>query len=381
MMNNNEIELPALPSEEPEELVIYQKIMAYLLDMAVDYPEPRYLLEYQGVGFAPLGGIQAVSGQKKNGKTFLLTQFMSAILGEGSERLEAKLPGLKVRQETLEAIGKQPTVLYVDTEMEQLNTVKVARRVHWLCGWDTKQNCDRLRVLWLRTVEDPDEKRRIVMDAIQCFKPTAVFIDGIRDLVKDFNSIELSMPVISQLMKCATENNCCIWNVLHMNPRPSNDDESKMRGHLGTELGNKVTDTFTSIKKKEGNKVVFTVKQLDARGKDVPDWKFEITDDAGELGIPRIIGEVAEEPKVKADDIDQIKQWIQDGQHTIEWPATLSEIREMFKRFGVTYNDRLQADIRAAINRGFIRKQDKSEMTKGQTHPKYKIDEDLILPL
>jgi hypothetical protein len=53
----------------------------------------------------------------------------------------------------------------------------------------------------------------------------------------------------------------------------------------------------------------------------------------------------------------------------------------MFKRFGVTYNDRLQADIRAAINRGFIRKQDKSEMTKGQTHPKYKIDEDLILPL
>lgn len=381
MMNNNEIELPALPSEEPEELVIYQKIMAYLLDMAVDYPEPRYLLEYQGVGFAPLGGIQAVSGQKKNGKTFLLTQFMSAILGDGSERLEAKLPGLKVRQETLEAIDKQPTVLYVDTEMEQLNTVKVARRVHWLCGWDTKQNCDRLRVLWLRTVEDPDEKRRIVMDAIQCFKPTAVFIDGIRDLVKNFNDIDLSMPVVSQLMKCATENNCCIWNVLHMNPRPSNDDESKMRGHLGTELGNKVTDTFTSMKKKEGDKVVFTVKQLDARGKDVPDWKFEITDDAGELGIPRIIGEVAEEPKVKADDIDQIKQWIQDGQHTIEWPATLSEIREMFKRFGVTYNDRLQADIRAAINRGFIRKQDKSEMTKGQTHPKYKIDEDLILPL
>ena len=45
MMNNNEIELPALPSEEPEELVIYQKIMAYLLDRAVDYPEPRYLLE------------------------------------------------------------------------------------------------------------------------------------------------------------------------------------------------------------------------------------------------------------------------------------------------------------------------------------------------
>ena len=222
------------------------------------------------------------------------------------------------------------------------------------------------------------------MDAIQCFKPTAVFIDGIRDLVKDFNSIELSMPVISQLMKCATENNCCIWNVLHMNPRPSNDDESKMRGHLGTELGNKVTDTFTSIKKKEGNKVVFTVKQLDARGKDVPDWKFEITDDAGELGIPRIIGEAAEEPKVKgikADSVEDIKQWLQDGQGEVKWPATLGEIKEIFKKQGgVKKNDKLQADVQIAIDEKFIVPQEYIEFERGQRTPKYYINNQVICP-
>jgi hypothetical protein len=76
-----------------------------------------------------------------------------------------------------------------------------------------------------------------------------------------------------------------------MNPRPSNDDESKMRGHLGTELGNKVSDTFISSKKKDAGsgQVTFTVKQQDARGKDVDDWTFEVCDDAGGLGIPKII--------------------------------------------------------------------------------------------
>jgi hypothetical protein len=169
-----------------------------------------------------------------------------------------------------------------------------------------------------------------------------------------------------------------------MNPRPSNDDESKMRGHLGTELGNKVTDTFTSIKKKEGNKVVFTVKQLDARGKDVPDWKFEITDDAGELGIPRIIGEVAEEPRVngvKADKPEDIKQWLQDGQGEIDWPATGQEIKEIFKKQGgVKRGERLQADIRIAIDEKFIVPQDHIEFAHGQRTPKYYINQQLICP-
>jgi hypothetical protein len=77
-----------------------------------------------------------------------------------------------------------------------------------------------------------------------------------------------------------------------MNPRPKNDDESKMRGHLGTELGNKVTDTLVVIKHKdkETGQISFTVQQQDARGKDMDDWIFEVTEDAGALGIPRIRG-------------------------------------------------------------------------------------------
>ena len=52
-------------------------------------------------------------------------------------------------------------------------------------------------------------------------------------LVNDFNDNSESSAIVGEMMSLASKNNCCIWNVLHMNPRPSNDDESKMRGHLG----------------------------------------------------------------------------------------------------------------------------------------------------
>ena len=314
--------LPPLPSgEEMERQVLAEELAPYWLDPTQNYPEPHYLLQYNGVGFSPLGGIQALSGQKKNGKTFVLAQLIAAILGHGSERVEAYLHGLSVREDTLAWLGREPTVLYVDTEMEQLNSAKVLRRVHWLCQWEQTVPNERFRVLWLRQIEKTEKEaayeRRysLIKKAIEWMQPTAVFIDGVRDIIGDFNNNEESSALVTDLMAIATKMNCCIWNVLHANPRMQNDDESKMRGHLGTELGNKVSDTFISQKKKDSDtgRVTFTVKQQDARGKDVDDWKFEIVDDAGSgLGIPRIMSREQEvqpkAPKVAKDTLKQIYQ-------------------------------------------------------------------------
>lgn len=308
-------QMPVLPTGEELAREELEELLApYWLDPTVDYPSPHYLLEYRGVGFSPLGGIQALSGQKKNGKTFVLAQMISAILGHESERVGAFLNGLRLNEETLAWLGHEPSVLYVDTEMEQLNSAKVLKRVHWLCGWDMKKQYDRFRVLWLRQVQKNDDLKafelryKLIKSAIEYMQPTAVFIDGIRDVIGDFNNNEEASALVTDLMSVATQNNCCIWNVLHANPRPQNDDESKMRGHLGTELGNKVSDTFVSIKKKdpETGRVTFTVKQQDARGKDVDDWKFEIVDDAGkELGVPRIMEpSIGSEPTAKSKNDD-----------------------------------------------------------------------------
>ncbi len=340
-------------------------IRPYLLDPREDYPEPYYMLEFNGVPFSTLGGLQAISGQKKNGKSFVLTQLMAVLLGSNVEgsRIGQYLPGLKVPERTIEYLGHLPRVLYVDTEMEKLNSAKVLRRVHWLCGWDMKKPEERFNTLWLRAIEKeeglPAYKKRwkIIRKAIDVFEPDVVFIDGIRDIVSDFNNIDESSEMIQEQMALAEKKGICIWNALHMNPRPGNDDESKMRGHLGTELGNKVTDTLASIKHKSPQGVTFTVKQLDARNKDMDDWQFEIVDDAGALGVPKIINSGANLPskskeQAQTDSVDMIREWIEQAKTMYEWPMTRSDImKKVFGEIGgVTNRNKQQANIQVALN-------------------------------
>jgi hypothetical protein len=362
-MNEESNNLPPMRSLEE---INAEELRQYWLDPEQEYPEPHYLYEYNGVAFSPLGGIQAISGQKKNGKTFVLAQLMAAALGTGTERVTQYLGGLRTNADTVEWLGHEPKVLYCDTEMEQLNTAKVLRRVHWLCGWDMKQRSDRFFVLWLREVPQSghrtanQERWRLIKNAIEQTSPDIVFIDGLRDLVNDFNDNSESSAIVGEMMSLASQKNICIWNVLHYNPRPSNDDESKMRGHLGTELGNKVSDTFVSIKKKdnEGN-VTFTVKQQDARGKDVEDWQFEITDDAGGLGIPMILSETTNTPADQApqyDDPELIQLWIKKATDKYDWPMSRKDIKiKIFGEVGGQKNTaRQQADLIVAINMGFL---------------------------
>ena len=161
----------------------------------------------------------------------------------------------------------------------------------------------------------------------------------------------------------------CIWNVLHMNPRMSNDDESKMRGHLGTELGNKVSDTFISIKKKDATtgEVTFTVKQNDARGKDVDDWTFQVVDDAGGLGIPKILG-TAFTQQIREDLIEAEKIF---GQYLCgKSGATRSELERWMRSKGITSNRKIEKLFNIALENGLLTKTAKKKyFYQGTTIP------------
>ena len=372
--DNNTI-LPELPSEADATRERLREIEPYLLDATENYPEPYFLLEYKGTPFSTIGGIQALSGQKKNGKTFLMAQMMAAILGVDSNRVATMLPGLKVPQRTLEHLGHLPKVLYVDTEMEKLNTAKVLRRVHWLCGWQMDMACDRFHVMWLRSVTDvKDDKGKVtkrayerrydlIKKAIDILNPDAVFIDGIRDLIGDFNDNEASSALVLDLMALAQEKQICIWNTLHMNPRMKNDDESKMRGHLGTELGNKITDTLVCVKHKENGNVWFTVRQDDARDKDLDDWEFIVTDAAGSLGIPQmravasdvdIADAKVQQARIEADDYFKLYPWTSTG-------ATYTDLEKWLRTKGVTSNRKIGDMFNIAMEAGIIYKSDKKK--------------------
>ena len=373
-----------LPEPQTAEQIRLEALRPYLLDPREDYPEPYYMLEYNGVPFSTLGGIQAISGQKKNGKSFVLTQLMAAVLGTESERTQSFLPGLKVPERTIEYLDKErrpnltdeerkknpyyPKVLYVDTEMEKLNSAKVLRRVHWLCGWDMKYPNERFSVLWLKNMPKDSDKKpyqqryELIRMAIDVIRPDIVFIDGLRDLLASINDEESGTMILDELASIAEERRMCIWNALHQNPnRKNDDDEAKMRGWIGTELGNKCSDTLVSIKSKTASGVTFTVKQMDARGKDLDDWKFEVTDDAGNLGIPKIINSGFNLPskskeQVQCDDIRLISEWVETAKTSYNWPMTRADIKKfVFGEIGGQKNkDKQQADLQAAINMGYF---------------------------
>lgn len=360
------VPLPELPSEEDARREKRREIEPYLLDPTVDYPEPFYMLEYNGVPFSTVGGIQAMSGQKKNGKSFVFTMLIAAVLGgdPNRTRVPTYLPGLTVPQRTIDYLGHEPRVLYVDTEMEKLNSAKVLRRVHWLCGWDMKAPNDRFHILWLKTMPKDDNvpayKKRfeLIKKAIEALSPDIVFIDGLRDLLQSINDEETAVDILDYLSSTAEERHISIWNALHQNPKANSDGEdAKMRGWTGTELGNKVSDTLVSIKNKTASGVTFTVKQVDARGKDLDDWKFEITDDAGNLGIPKIIsngsgGGARQDKPVEADDVEKIRQWIHEASDRFQWPMSRKSVKQtVFGEIGGVKNDgRQQADLMVAIN-------------------------------
>lgn len=364
-IQNNAPPLDTSPEAMEQERIRQRdaQLRPYWLDPREDYPEPYYMLEYNGVPFSTIGGIQAISGQKKNGKSFVLTQLMAAILGYGNERTLQYLPGLTVPQRTINYLGHEPRVLYVDTEMEKLNSAKVLRRVHWLCGWDMKLPNERFHVLWLKNMPRDDREKahlmryRLIRQAIEAVSPDIVFIDGIRDLLSSINDEESGTQILSELSTLAEERKMCIWNALHQNPRADgNGEEAKMRGWIGTELGNKVSDTFVSIKTKTAYGVTFTVKQQDARGKDVDDWKFEVTDDAGNLGIPRITNSGAnlssKSKEMEGDQLDDIRRWIREAENTYDFPMSRKDIKKkVFGDIGGQKNDsRQQIDLNIALN-------------------------------
>lgn len=375
------------PTQIPSPLEAY--FGQFVFDASQRYERAPFLFGYRGVRFSPLGGIQAISGQKKNGKTFFMTMLMACGLEPESERVKRKLEGLECYAE--DVLGHKLTVMYVDTEMEPVNTSYVQKRVHWLCGWPLDKNHPRFHIIRLRTLPDkkdgkdvdpPVERRRIIEYWLDRWHPDLVVIDGLRDIVHDFNDNAESVAVISHLMAVAEKRNICVWNALHYNPRPGNDDESKMRGHLGTELGNKVSDTFVSSKKKDEKTqiVSFVVRQVDARSKDVEDIHFIVADnEEGGIAIPEIVAADGKAAAATTHTVEELKMWISKHQGDLTWPATHRDFQScVLAPEGITNKDEQKYLTKMALNRRLLISQQKYEMEQGQKIPRLIINRDEI---
>ena len=352
------------------------------LDFTEAYTPPRYTLERNGIPFANLGELHVVSGKAGNGKTNLMSQFMAAILSgqHGNTRYRVGIP--------------ESVVLYVDTEMGKDDTIAVKNRVCTLAGLDYTKPQPRFHILRIRDTEEAVERWRKILKAVwivtqgmndgQCLH---LFLDGIIDIVEDYNDQKECQPIVRKCMMLATHYDTSMWLVLHENPMVD-----KLVGTLGSITQRKVSEIFTVRKHKQSEEkpserrtdrpeIYFTVQQMKARGRDVANWDFEVTTENG-WGTPRELIDIPTTPSYKTTHTtEELKRWIIDGQGRLDWPAKHSDfINQILIPNGIDDTEEQKELLQIAINRTFIRKQEKSEMKKGQVSPRLKLNTNLIPP-
>lgn len=362
----------------------YNDVTPYLLDFREQYKPPRYTLSWKGVPFAPLGGIHNITGQSGNGKTMVIAQFMATMLcGKFGE----------LKYELVEEIP-HPKVLYIDTEMEKDNTIAVKNRVLSMAGRNIGEDYDDFIVVMLRDVEefterDKDGRKlmdkkgrpvfvspavvrwRMTLKAIWQFKPTAVFIDGLLDVVSDFNDNIECQELIFKCMKVASHYDASLWCILHQNP-----GGEKLVGHLGSFLERKVTDVIQTKKERDKTTgdITFEVKQRKARSRDFDDWKFRVLP-VDSWGIPEQILDACdcqstEDTKQTSETRDYFKTY-----HWTNLGATYTELEKHLRKMGVTSNRKISSMFNAAKEAGIIFRNDKNKYHYREEIPDDDIEE------
>jgi len=254
-------------ADEPTDLQRQQEqfytdiVLPRRLSFLHPYPPEVCLLSIDGVPFIAKGDLCAVKAKQKQGKTAALSLMATALLAGRWGRLQALLPACKV--------------LFIDTEQKPQDTQLVYKRIMQLAGRPLTDDYDHLQVYTLRTL-DPVEMLRLIEETIRRERPDIVFIDGIVDLIANFNEVEGSQQLIHQLIRLAsadvTGQDTALVCVLHTN---KNDDDHNMRGHLGTMLSQKSGNVLECIKQGD----IFTVRNADSRHQPVPQWTFTYTRD------------------------------------------------------------------------------------------------------
>lgn len=197
-----------------------------------------------------------ITGAEKSGKSHFLAGILSVLIS-------GKPFG------SIECLERPKSIVWIDTEQSAYNVDALMRRVYNQADVyaGTPAADLGLHVLKLRPYDEA-QRREIVAAAVERYAPDVLIIDGVRDLIKNFNDEAESFALTNWILQALDARPTMrILAVLHTNP---NGD--KMRGHLGTELANKYNDIFI-CRKEQGQ---FKVKH-GSRGREVhKEFEFRI---------------------------------------------------------------------------------------------------------
>ena len=298
----------------------------YVIDLSVSYPKPQYTLDFNGVGCISQSDIQGVVAGQKQGKTHLFIVLAASMLGCADFGFKSLVPNAHI--------------LYADTEQAEADAANVAAKIHTLIGWPTDCNNDRLRLICLRS-KAIKERLPIIVSETKKYKPTALFVDGLVDLVTDFNDLRESSDAIQALMRLSAEIDCAVLCALHLNKSKDNDNP---RGHVGSFLVQKASDIFRVAKTADG---IFNVTETDCRHKPIDDFAFGLDGH----GVPMKAASIAE-VKAEANTEALAKLIRQAFGQTRE--MSYSELRNAIHMYGGISERTAERRIREATDKGII---------------------------
>lgn len=325
------------PPDDEDEVIILQA-SDYLVTLSKDIPRPQVAFRYGDAVIATLGNLSLVTGKAKSRKTFFTTILTAAACHFGGYlNYRSELPANK------------PKVLFFDTEQNPYYCQLVLKRLEKL-----ECNMDYVVMYGLRPLTAAQRFDLIEKVIYTTDNVGVVVIDGIRDLLYDFNDPTESSELVSELMRWSYERNIHIVNVLHQNKSDNN-----ARGHLGTELLNKA-ETVLSVSKTDGDDTISLVTAEYCRGIAPEDFYFEIDQDGlpveashAEIRTPAKSFDVRDVPE---NDVFEMFQKIFNGKKLINYGELRQQTKYHFmETFKKNIGDNKTRDlITHAMNKGWL---------------------------
>ena len=244
------------------------------LAISIGYDDHSYNGVHYPLKFGSLGNISMITGEEKSRKSFVKSLIESCTIGGRANNYTGDLE-VKGHID-----GKY--IISIDSEQSKYDVWMNGNRIKKMVGqvpdnykilmWREKTTAERLQLLdWLFMESHYKDNLGLVM------------LDGYVDFVNDFNSQTESKDFTAKLMKYSSLRNCHISGILHLNP-----NSEKVRGHLGTILGQKCECVMLVKNEGEYSNVKCKVVRGSKPFKDFTiridkDWMPYISDDREEM--------------------------------------------------------------------------------------------------
>lgn len=242
------------------------KLDDFRITSGTEVPEVEFLFRMFGTTCFPRCELTTVTGLEKCGKTFFTTMLMACCATPQALEVE------RIREEPLK-------VLWYDTEQSRQSTRNILKkRVATMVGTEPFPEAQYF-VFNVRSCCF-QERLEMLVTGIATYRPDLVIIDNISDLLPSINDSEASVQVIDQLMQLASEYNCNVTVVIHLN---RSGEKRNLRGWLGTELLHKSFEVFYC--ERIYNTKVFSVEQTLSRQQEIdPKLYYRVSEE----GLPEI---------------------------------------------------------------------------------------------